>query len=165
MSYLDIALILFMVVGAYTGYKEGFLVTLLSMVAILLGILGGFKLMGTAMVLLDQKFNIDETVLPYVAFGVVFILVVVLVTLLGRAMRASIDKTFLGKIDESAGAVLGFFKTAFMLSVVLWIIHSLHIGFPDTWTENAWVYPRLATLAPTVTEWISNYLPVFEDVF
>lgn len=154
-----------MIFGAYTGYKDGFLVTLISMIAILLGILGGFKLMGTAMVLLDQKFNIDETVLPFVAFGVVFIIVVVLVTLLGRAMRASMDKTFLGKVDEAAGAVLGFFKTAFMLSVILWITHSLHISFPDTWTENTWVYPKLTTLAPTITEWVSNYLPVFKDVF
>lgn len=165
MSYIDIALILFMIFGAYSGYKEGFLMELVSLLAILLGILGGFKLMGSAMVLLDQKFNIDEAVLPYIAFGVVFVIVVVLVTLLGRAIKASMDKTFLGRVDQSAGALLGFFKTAFMLSVGLWILHSLQINFPEKWTHKAWLYPKVSSLAPSVTDWISEYIPVFEDVF
>ncbi len=165
MSYIDIALILFMIFGAYSGYKEGFLMELISLVAILLGILGGFKLMGSAMVLLDQKFNIDESVLPYIAFGVVFIIVVVLVTLLGKAIKSSLDKTFLGRVDQSAGALLGFFKTAFMLSVLLWILHSLQVSFPDKWIQNAWLYPKVSSLAPAVTDWISEYLPSFEDVF
>lgn len=165
MSYIDIALILFMVFGAYSGYKEGFLMELVSLLAILLGILGGFKLMGSAMVLLDQKFNIDEAVLPYIAFGAVFVIVVVLVTLLGRAIKASMDKSFLGRVDQSAGALLGFFKTAFMLSVGLWILHSLQINFPEKWTHEAWLYPKVSSLAPSVTDWISEYIPVFEDVF
>lgn len=165
MSYIDIALILFMVFGAYSGYKEGFLMELVSLVAILLGILGGFKLMGSAMVLLDQKFNIDESVLPYIAFGVVFVIVVVLVTLLGRAIKASMDKSFLGRVDQSAGALLGFFKTAFMLSVGLWILHSLQVSFPEKWTHEAWLYPKVSSLAPSITDWISEYIPVFEDVF
>lgn len=138
---------------------------LISLLAILLGILGGFKLMGSAMLVLDQKFNIDEAVLPYIAFAVVFILVVVLVTLLGRSIKASMDKSFLGRVDQSAGAFLGFFKTAFMLSVVLWILHSLQVIFPDKWTAGAWLYPKVSTLAPSITDWISEYIPAFEDVF
>lgn len=165
MSYIDIALIIFMLLGAFSGYKEGFIMELVTLAAVLLGILGGFKLMGSAMVLLDQKFNIDEAVLPYIAFGVVFVIVVLLVTLLGRAIKASIDKSFLGRLDQSAGALLGFFKTAFMLSVGLWILHSLQVSFPEKWTHEAWLYPKISSLAPTITDWISEYLPVFEDVF
>jgi membrane protein required for colicin V production len=165
LSYLDIALVLLMIIGAVSGYKQGFLMELIALVGILLGILIGFKLMGTAMLLLDQKFNIDESVLPYVAFGVVFIIVVILVALLGRAMKASIDKSFLGRVDQAAGALLGFFKTAFMLSVVLWIVHSLHIQFPDKWAAESWIYPKVASIAPNFTSWISEYLPVFKDVF
>lgn len=165
MSYIDIALILFLIFGAYSGYKEGFLMGVFSVLAILLGILGGFKLMGNAMVLLDQQFNIDETVLPYLAFIVVFILVVVVVSLIGKSIRASIDEGFLGKADQSAGALLGIFKTAFMLSVGLWIIQSLKVSFPEKWTDNAWLYPKLSLLAPTVAEWVSEYVPMFSDIF
>jgi membrane protein required for colicin V production len=165
LSYIDIALIVLLIFGAYNGYKEGFLMGLFSVLAVLLGILGGFKLMGNAMVLLDQQFNIDETVLPYIAFAVVFILVVVVVNLIGKSIRASLDEDFLGKADQSAGALLGIFKTAFMLSVGLWIIQSLKVNLPDKWTENAWLYPKLSVLAPSVAQWVSEYLPLFDDVF
>jgi membrane protein required for colicin V production len=136
-----------------------------ALVAIILGVLSGFKLMGQAMILLEQKWNINEHVLPYVAFGVVFVIVVVLVTLLGRALKAKVDKSFLGRVDQAAGAALGFFRTAFMVSVILWLVHSLNYSFPEKWTANAWLYPKLSELAPTVTEWISSYIPLFEDVF
>jgi membrane protein required for colicin V production len=165
LSYIDIALILFLLLGAYGGYKEGFLMELFSVLAILLGILGGFKLMGNAMVLLDQQFNIDETVLPYLAFIVVFILVLIVVRLIGKSIRASIDDSFLGKVDQSAGAFLGIFKSAFMLSVGLWIIQSLKISFPEKWTDDAWLYPKISVLAPTVAEWISEYVPLLSDIF
>ena len=165
MSYIDIAIIVFLITGGFFGYKEGFLMEVVSLLAILLGVLGGFKLMGQAMILLEQKMNIDESVLPYVAFGVVFICVVILVTLLGRAIKAKIDKSFLGRVDQSAGAVLGIFRTAFMLSVVLWIVHSLQVQFPEHWTNDAWLYPKIAELAPNITSWVSDYIPMFKDVF
>ncbi|MCE2734077.1 MAG: CvpA family protein [Cyclobacteriaceae bacterium] len=165
MSYIDIGLVFFLIVGAIMGYKEGFLMEVVALVAIILGVLSGFKLMGQAMILLEQKWNINEHVLPYVAFGVVFVIVVVLVTLLGRALKAKVDKSFLGRVDQAAGAALGFFRTAFMVSVILWLVHSLNYSFPEKWTANAWLYPKLSELAPTVTEWISSYIPLFEDVF
>jgi membrane protein required for colicin V production len=165
LSYIDIGLAIILIIGAISGYKEGFLLELVAVLAILLGVLCGFKLMGAAMIFLEQRFNIDETVLPYLAFGVVFIIVVILVTLLGRAIKSSMDKSFLGRVDQSAGALLGLMKTAFMASVILWIIHSLKFTFPDKWTHDAWLYPKISSLAPTVTHWISEYIPVFKDVF
>jgi membrane protein required for colicin V production len=165
LSYIDIAIVVLLLIGAYSGYKEGFLMELVSVIAILLGILCGFKLMGAAMLLLEERFNIDEAVLPYIAFGVVFVLVVILVTLLGRAIKASMDKSFLGRVDQSAGGFLGLFKTAFLISVGLWIVHSLKVSWPEKWTEEAWLYPKISELAPAVTRWISEYIPIFEDVF
>ena len=54
MSGIDIALCIFILIGAYHGYKAGFLLELFSLVAVVLGVLGGFKLMGWAMVLLGR---------------------------------------------------------------------------------------------------------------
>src|SRR4051812_31565077 len=103
MSGIDIVLVIFLLFGIYSGYKEGFLLELFSLLGIFLGILGGFKLMGWAMVLLSDKFNIDKKVLPYLAFAVVFIGIVIGVSLLGKMLKLSIDKSFLGKADQAAG--------------------------------------------------------------
>ena len=68
MSKADIFLLVLIALGAYSGYKEGFLMELFSLLAIVLGVFGGFKLMGEGMILLQDQFNADKTVLPYISF-------------------------------------------------------------------------------------------------
>ncbi len=164
MSKADIVLIIFLIVGAISGYKKGFLSELFTLLGIILGVLAGFKLMGTAMLFLDERYNINENVLPYVAFALVFIIVVVGVTLLGRFFKSSLDKTVLGSVDQFAGSILGMLKTAFMLSVVLWLLGSLTIFIPEHLTEDSWLYPVVARFAPTVTAWVGEVFPAFRDL-
>lgn len=165
MSKVDIFLILFAIAGAYKGYKEGFLMELIALVAVVLGVFCGFKLMGEGMILLEEKFNADKSTLPYISFLVIFIIVVVLVHLLGRMIKHSIDKSFLGTMDQSLGAALGIFRTLFVLSIVIWIFDSLKISPKPEWTEGSWLYPFTAKLAPKVAGWLGNFVPVFKEIF
>src|SRR5689334_12993586 len=143
---MDVILIIVLLMGAFGGYRKGFLAELFSLLGIILGILAGFKLMGVAMVNLTRYYEIDDKILPYVAFGVVFMIVVILVSLLGKFLKSSIEKTVLGNADQFAGSVLGLFKAAFMASVMLWIISSVSVSLPDHWTEDSWLYPPIASL-------------------
>jgi membrane protein required for colicin V production len=164
-SVADITIVIILLVGAYAGFKEGFLMELFSLLALLLGVLGGFKLMGWAMLYLADHFNVDKKVLPYVAFGVVFIAIVISVRLLGNMIKLSLDKSFLGRIDQVAGGFLGVIKTAFMLSILIWLVDSLRFKFPERWTEDSWLFPKVASFAPAVTGWIGEWFPIFRDVF
>jgi membrane protein required for colicin V production len=165
LSKVDIVLTLFALLGAWNGYKEGFLMELISLIAIMLGVLGGFKLMGEGMILLQEKFNADKSTLPYLSFIVIFIIIVILVRLLGKMVKNSIDKSFLGTIDQAMGGVLGVFKTLFMLSIVIWIIDSLKITPKAEWTEGSWLYPFTAHLAPRTADWIGGFIPAFKEIF
>lgn len=162
---MDIALIVLILIGAVGGYREGFLMTLFSLAALVLGILGAFKLMGYAIVWLADEFTINETMLPYVAFALVFIAILIGVTLLGKLIKISIDKTFLGRVDQVAGAALGVLKAVFLLSVSLWILNALDFDLPEKWTTTSWLLPRVESFAPTVTMWLSDYIPFFKDIF
>lgn len=154
-----------MLIGAWSGYKEGFLMELISLVAIFVGVLIGFKLMGLGMLFLEERFNADKRTLPYISFGVIFIIVVILVRFLGSWVKHSIDKSFLGTVDQAMGALLGGFRTMFMLSIALWIVDSLRISLRSEWTEDSWLYPFVATLAPRTVDWIGGFLPVFKEIF
>jgi membrane protein required for colicin V production len=152
-------------VGAYGGFKEGFLNELLGFVGIVLGVIGGFKLMGSAMMFLEKEFNVDAKTLPYIAFAAVFFIIVFLVNLIARLVRSRTDKTVLGGVDQAAGSILGFFKTAFMMSVMLWIFHSMKFYFPEHWTEDSWILPMISELAPNATHKIAEFVPFFKGVF
>lgn len=138
---------------------------IVTLIALVLGVFGAFKLTGEGMEFLQEHFNADKAILPYLSFFLIFIGIVMLVTLVGKLFRHTIDKTFLGRIDESAGALLGAVKTLFMLSVVLWIIDSLKMDLPSRWTEESVVYPFTAHLAPRFAGWVAQFLPFLEDVF
>jgi membrane protein required for colicin V production len=165
LSWIDIALAIIIILGAVKGYREGFLMELFSLLGIVLGILGGFKLMGVVLIYLSDEFNIDKKILPYIAFAVVFILIVIGVTLIGKMLKASIDKSFLGRVDEGAGAALGLIKTVFLISVVLWLLDSVSYEFPEKWTNGSQIMPFVAGFAPQVTEWVGDLIPAFNDIF
>lgn len=165
MSKADIFLLLLLALGAYSGYKEGFLMELFSLVAIVLGIFGGFKLMGEGMILLQDHFNADKKVLPYISFIVIFLVIVTVVTLIGRIIKKSIDKSFLGKMDQLMGLILGGFKTLFLVSVLIWIVDSLEVNLKSEWTEGSWLYPFTAQLAPKLASWTGDFIPIFKEIF
>lgn len=162
---MDIILAILILLGAFQGYRNGFLMTIISFLAIVFGILIAFKLMGWGIVILKEEFEADERILPYLAFALVFVIVVILISLLGRLLKASIDKTFLGSIDAALGAVVGIAKMMFLLSVIIWLAESLTVHFPPKEAENSWLYPILAGFAPKVAALLGYIIPPLKDVF
>jgi membrane protein required for colicin V production len=165
MAKADIILLVFFLIGAYSGYKEGFLMEMFSLLAIILGVFGGFKLMGYAMIYLQDEFNADKATLPYIAFFVVFIIIVIVVTLIGRMFKHLADKSFLGSMDKALGAALGILKTAFVVSIIIWIADSLKLSPPLAWTDESWLYPFTASIAPGISEWVGGFIPFFREIF
>lgn len=165
MSKADLTLSIIILVGAYNGFKDGFLIEIFSILAIFIGILFGFKLMGWAMVSLEKSFDVDAHALPYIAFATVFFIIVFAVNLLTRYLNRKVDHTYLGRADQAAGGVLGLFRSAFMLSVLLWIFHSMKFEIPEDWTADSWVLPMIADLAPTVVRGLGKIIPFFRGVF
>ena len=165
MSKADIVIIILVLIGAWRGYKDGFLMGLITLLALVLGVFIAFKLTGEGMIFLQDEFNADKHSLPYVTFFIIFVIVVVLVTWLGKAIRASIDKTFLGRVDEIFGSLLGAFKTVFMLSVMLWIIDSFKLSIPPHLTDGSYLYPFTAHFAPSLARGLASFMPFLKEIF
>ena len=165
MSKVDIVLALLLILGAYLGYKRGFLAELFFVGALILGVLAGFKLMGFGIDYLHTHFNADTVFLPYISFFVVFILVVVVVIFIGNRIRHLMDDTFLGKVDSIAGAILGLVKYAFCASVILWLAQKIEMTFPQSWTQGSWLYPKTLVFAKSVSDLFAGFLPFFKETF
>lgn len=165
MSKFDIVVAIILLVGTVLGYKRGFLLELFFLIALVLGVFVGFKLMSWGVEYLSQKFNADTAILPYISFALIFIIVVVVVTFLGGRIKNSIDKTFLGRMDAAAGAVLGLLKYAFSISIILWLVDSFKISLPESWVRDSILYPVVAHVAPTIASFFGDFLPFFKETF
>lgn len=165
MSKVDITLAIIILAGAYQGVKDGFVLELISIFAILVGILLGFKLMSIIMIDLEEKYHIDTFILPYISFAIVFFIVVFLVNLMGKYVSPKVNHHLLGPLDSAVGAILGLFRSAFMLSIFLWIFHSMKLYFPDSWIKDSWILPMVAELGHDVTHGIGQVIPIFDGIF
>lgn len=165
MSKADIVISIILALGTFLGYRRGFLLELFFLLAIILGVFVGFKLMGTGVEYLSREFNADKAVLPYVSFAIIFLIVMIGVSLIGKSIKNSLDKTFLGKMDAIAGAALGMVKYAFGISVIIWLAEAFQISIPEGWKEESVLYPIAAKVAPNLSEYFGEFLPFFKETF
>jgi membrane protein required for colicin V production len=165
LSKIDIAISLFLVLGAYFGYKRGFLAELFFLTALVLGVFIGFKFTGWGIIYLHKQFNADTDFLPYISFFIIFILIVVLVIFIGNRIKHLMDETFLGKVDSIGGAILGVMKYAFCASVIFWLATKINYTFPENWTQGSWLYPKTLGFAKSVSEFFADFLPFFKETF
>lgn len=163
MKLLDVFLILLLIVGAYTGYKKGLLVEILSFLALIIAIVSAFNLTHLAVTYFSDK-KTPEKYLPFICFVAIFILVFACILLLSRFLKTILDFTLLGRFDSWAGALLGTCKMAFGLSVLMWLMHYARIDFPSSYISGTYVYPKILPFAEQVVK-VTSYLVPFQDIF
>ncbi|MGB5929860.1 MAG: CvpA family protein, partial [Cyclobacteriaceae bacterium] len=91
MSTLDIILLILLAIGAFQGYRKGLLLSIFSFLALVLAVIGAIKLFDIAEEWLIQMLNNDAMYIPVLAFALVFILILTVVTSIGRLLKKVID--------------------------------------------------------------------------
>jgi len=84
MSILDAIILVPILFGAYKGFQKGLVMELVTIIAFLLATIASFKLLYVGVALLEPYLGKNESVLPVVSFVIIFVLVIYLVTLLGK---------------------------------------------------------------------------------
>jgi membrane protein required for colicin V production len=159
----DIILIILFAAGAFFGYKKGLILELISIIAFILAIYGGFKLLHIGMEYVSKVYDGFGTLLPFVAFLVVFVLIIILLNIAGNILKKIIDWTPLGFFDNVFGAFLGVIKWALAVTIVLWVVSVLHIDFADETLKNSRILPITNRMLASVGDFISTIFPSFGD--
>lgn len=165
MEVIDLLLAIPLIYGLYRGFRKGFLMEVVNILALVLALIGGFKLMDQAMVVLVDIFGKPGPFLPFLAFLLVFIGIVLGVNILGRAMKGLIGLTILGSIDKFIGAIIGLLKYAFAVSLVLWLIDTFDPEiFGERLRQDAFLLRFLIGFAPMVFDVLIGFLPFLGDM-
>ncbi len=152
-----------MVFGAVLGFRKGLLLEIFGVLAFVLAIIGGFKLMETGMVYLSEYFEDFDQLLPFISFLVIFLAIIILVNMLGKLLKKMIDLTLLGGFDKFAGAILGLVKWAIGVSILLWLVNNFGIELPGQ-EEELVLYPFLTELGPKLIASLDVVLPFAQEM-
>ncbi|SIS49699.1 CvpA family protein [Belliella pelovolcani] len=163
MATLDIIILAILTIGTYSGYKQGLFIGIISIVAFFLAILLAFQLMDWGAELLSNKVENLTFMLPFLAFLIIFLIVIISIRALAYLVKKTIDLTMLGSMDNVAGAILGILKTGFILSLLLWVANSFEFELSETWISESKVYPFLQPIAPFTINILDAYTPIVKE--
>lgn len=138
---------------------------LVGIIALVLAILGAFKLAHSGIQFLHQYIPEYSNFIPFIAFIGIFIGILIIVNIIGKITKRIMDMTILGVFDNLAGAILGVFKWAFMISIILWLTSQINVTIPDQLTENSYLYDYIYNFAPMIGQYVSSLFPFADQLF
>ena len=100
MSSFDILLLIPLGVGAVKGFRRGLVLEVVSLLAFVLGLVGGLALLSDVIPLVRHYVGEAFGLLPLVAFLLVFVLITWGVHLLGGVVKTAVHLTPLGMLDH-----------------------------------------------------------------
>ncbi|TGE05284.1 CvpA family protein [Hymenobacter fodinae] len=119
MSAFDLLLLLALGVGAVKGFRRGLVLEVASLLAFVLGVIGGLALLNDAIPLVRNYVGEAFGLLPLVSFLLVFALIVWGVHLVSTFIKTAVHLTPLGLLDNVGGAACGVLKWVLGLSLLL----------------------------------------------
>jgi membrane protein required for colicin V production len=126
MNHVDIVIILILALGVWSGFKKGFIVSLFDVIGLGLGVYGGIHFSDAFAEWLKTEFNIGIDWLPFSAFLVTLLLILLVVHLLAKAITKALKLAMLGTVNKVGGAVFGLARSVLFLSLALLFIHPLN---------------------------------------
>lgn len=165
MNTTDFILLLILGVAGFQGYRRGFIVSLLSILAFWIGIVLAFMFLDWGVQFLDEQIEGFTGMLPYLAFILIFAGVAIGINIVGKILKQTIDLTLLGKFDNVVGGIVGVLTWGFAISILIWLTSKVGLEVPVTWKEGSLVYSKVEPMAPIVIEVLSEYLPFLKRLF
>ncbi len=153
MNYIDIILGIFLLWGAVKGIKNGLIVEIASLTALFLGIYGALKFSYFTSDLLVEKLHLTTRYLHLISFAITFVVIVILVHWLAKALDKLVKAIALGFINRFLGLLFGLVKVAFILSILLVFLNVLdkkaHF-LPEEKVKESILYDPVSRFAPSV---------------
>ena len=153
MSVLDIVLSVLLLFGLVRGFMKGLFVEVASLVALIAGVYGAIHFSYYAANILEHKVSWDEKYVNIVAFAITFIVIILIISLAGKALTKLADFAALGILNKLLGGVFGVLKIGLILSIVLMVFSRMNgtLTFvSDDELKNSVLYEPVRSIAPLI---------------
>ena len=162
MSVWDFVILVLLVAGAYRGFQKGLLMSVVSLVALVAGVVCALAWTPALLQYLSGRSQMSPELLSVLAFLIIFIGVIILINIVGKLIKIVIDLTPIGSIDGLVGALLGMLKWALGVSIILWVLDKVDVGLPTD--QDSAILSNVRQVAPYIFEQVKLWSPYFSDL-
>ncbi len=166
MTPLDILLLLPLAVGIVKGYRRGLVLEAVSLLAFVLGVVGGLSLLSTAIPVVRSYVGELRGLLPLASFLLVLVAIMWGVHVLGGLVKQAVHLTPLGVLDCLLGGVAGALKWLLGMSLLLrgTALAGLAVLTPGL-TAGSVVLPWVQKATPLALQLAGYVLPFAQDLW
>ena len=152
MNYLDIIIAIVLFLFGFKGFRKGLIIEVVTLLAFAIGIYGAMHFSEFTASHLQEFVEVNPKHLDTIAFVLTFILLVILVNLIGRAVTNLIKAMNLSFFNKLGGAVFGVAKGVLLCSIFVMVLNNFQlIGVvkPEV-REQSKLYPYIEETVPYV---------------
>jgi len=151
MNFIDFLIITLLVLFVILGFRKGFIISLATVAALILGIYIAVHFSNFLDRFLLENLKPSRTWLPILSFTITFLLIVISVLIIAKMMEKIIDVVGMGFLNHLGGAILGFIKGVILVSILIFIATS--IDPKEKWLtkqdkEGSMVYRHVSQVFP-----------------
>jgi membrane protein required for colicin V production len=160
MNLIDIIIIGIFVWAIIRGYLKGLVMQLAALVALLVGIYISIRFSANLSDYLALRFKANTRITYFIAFGVLFALVVIFIHLSGRLIEKIMEISMLSFLNRLAGSVFSLVKSILIISVIISFLNMINQHFtfiPKEKTEKSFFYKPLSGVIPWLFPRIKNF--------
>lgn len=171
MNIIDIVLGVILIFAFYKGLTKGLFATLASLVGLIAGVYGAIYFSHYAANYLVEITDWTEETINLASFAITFLIILIAVSLVGKALTKIADFAALGLLNKLLGGVFNALKIAFIVSVIFMFINASKnmsgLIISEEKKESSILYEPVAMLAPlllpNILEQVDSYRNGDED--
>lgn len=129
MCIIDIIILVPFAFALYKGIKNGFVGQIAGIGGIILGIILGTRFSTLLSGYVSQWIDASEAVIKIISFALIIIAVILVATILSKAIEKLFSLVMLGWLNKLLGVLLAFAGTAFLVGSVIALITFIN----ETW--------------------------------
>lgn len=124
MNFVDVLLIIPLLYFAYKGFKNGLIIEVFTLLALLVGIYAGIHFSDGTAKMMKENWGMTSEYLPVIAFTLTFLAVGAMVFFGGKFLEKVVDITGLSIANKMGGIAFAIIKGGYILSVLIVLIES-----------------------------------------
>jgi membrane protein required for colicin V production len=163
MNWLDYLILLVLGFGLVRGLMKGFAVSVTSFLAMYIAFFLALRLMHRMAAWLTDFFGLETVWVPFLGFLTVFVLVLLGVIMLGKALDRFFKVTALGWLNRLAGGVFGVLQLGLVVGLMLWLVDQVQLIDPNSKYESV-LYGPTTQATSSMISWASTAWPALGDV-
>lgn len=161
---IDLTFAVLMVLAIIKGYQKGLIIAVFSIIAFIIGLAAALKLSAVVASWLQDSVSVSAKWLPFIAFAVVFFVVIILVQLGARFIEKGFQVVMLGWLNRLGGIVFYAALYVIILSIFIFYAQTLQLLQPAA-IQSSVTYDFIQPWGPEVMDNFGTVIPWFKDMF